>query len=147
MKLFQIIALFIIQSCTYAQGKILDQAVVLSNEFTIELKNNECYLKSKNISNVLSVKPPCYFLRSNGVIEQHSYTDIKVNSVFIVIGTPISMGTRKEWGLAKKDICGSDAQGILIKNNKVEISNKVLQGGVMCKDKGTDEKNFWYFSH
>lgn len=147
MKIFQIIALLLIQSCSYAQGKTLDQGVVLNSEFKIKLQNNNCYLISKNFNEVLSVKPPCYFSRNNGVIEQHSYADVKVESVFIVIGTPISKETRKEWGLKDKIICGSDAQGVLLKNGKAKISKKILQGGVMCKDKGTDEKNFWYFAH
>lgn len=147
MKIFQIAVLLLIQSCTYAQETISDQVVVLNSEFKIKLKNNKCHLISKDINKVLSIKPPCYFLRSSGVIEQHSYADVKVDSVFMIIGTPVSKETRKEWGLKEGIECGSDAQGVLIKNNKVEISNKILQGGVMCKDNGTDEKNFWYFAH
>jgi hypothetical protein len=40
-----------------------------------------------------------------------------------------------------------EIQGVIIKKKTIHLSKTVLQGGVYCKDKGVDEKDFWLFAH
>lgn len=43
--------------------------------------------------------------------------------------------------------CGEFAQGVLIKEAGVETASKPLEGGIFCRNQGSDEKNFWYLVH
>lgn len=147
MKITHLLTLCLISSCSYATETVLDIATIENNTFQIIKENNQCYLTNKNFKKKLSPKPPCYFLRNKDKLELHTYDDVNVQAVIIVVGTTIDNATRKEWGLDDKIICGSVAQGILIQQGIPHVSKKTLEGGVICKDKGTDEKNFWYFAH
>lgn len=95
-----------------------------------------------------SPEPPCYFLRRGSSEPQSfSYQDVGVDQVLIIVGTPVDDTKRKRWNLPENLTCGEEMQGVLIEASAVTLSSTVLQGGVSCVSKGTDEKNFWLFAH
>lgn len=145
--------LFLLGSGCNANGEnITDEAKI--NGYLLILKSDEktCYLKSTyngtESINALKVKPPCYFLRKGSKEPQSfTYKDVDVNATILIVGSPISNETRKKWNLDEHLICGESRQAILIKQSGLNLSDKVLEGGVVCKDLGADEKDFWYFAH
>jgi hypothetical protein len=54
---------------------------------------------------------------------------------------------QNKWNVDSSMACGEFAQGILIKKTGVEIASKTLEGGVFCRNQGSDEKNFWFLAH
>ncbi len=149
MKYIPIIILFLsIASCFYASGNVTDEVSVLSVKLSLIDQNGQCILQHESSQMILEPKPPCFFLRNSDKKPQYySYEDINTDAVLIVAGTPVSMEIRKDWGLSEDAICGMDSQGVLIKAGEVSIAKNTLKGGVLCKDNGSDEKNFWYFAH
>ena len=142
-------------SCVANEGSVgetTDSTDVQNYKLTIINEGMSCMLSFEGFSAEgqieFSPKPPCYFLRRESNEPQvFSYQDVGVKATLIVVGTPISEKTRKEWGLSNDLYCGEEAQGILIKDKSIELSASVLSGGVWCKDKGADEKDFWFFAH
>ncbi len=148
MKKFCYLTLFFLMSCSSASENTIDEISLFSHEIKVIEESEKCYLVYGNEKKLISPKPPCHFLRSPKQTPQYySYANIGVDAVLIVSGSPVSNETRKEWGLSDDLVCGVDSQGVLIKNGEIHVPDKVLEGGVLCRDKGSDEKNFWYFSH
>ena len=148
MKVLFIFLSLITFSCASANEKIIDNATVVSKTLTIVQENDKCYLLHNSLRYLLAPKPPCYFLRDSGNKPQYfSYNDVGTDAVLIITGSPVSDEIRKEWGVSKDAVCGIESQGVIIKRNKIIITKNVLKGGVLCKDSGSDEKNFWYFAH
>jgi len=146
--LYILMVLFIEVASSFASEIILDEVLILSNKLQIVSKNEQCFLISKSDEQLLTPKAPCHFLRNSDKTPQYfRYIDVKVDAVLIVIGTPITKLARDKWGLSQDLVCGHEAQGVLIKAGKILVTQKVLTGGVLCRDKGSDEKFFWYFSH
>ena len=150
--IFLSISLFMSTACSAHDGKLTDQ--VKLEEHTLILRNYKgaCLLdieiRGEFKSETLDMKPPCYFFRKNNKnIQSFSYKDVDVLSTIIVIGSPVSEEKREKWGVDEADLCGERRQGILFKKTGVIVSEKTLDGGVVCKYKGADEKDFWYFSH
>jgi hypothetical protein len=93
-------------------------------------------------------KPPCYFLRRESDDPQvYSYPKVGVQAVLIIVGTPASADKRQLWNLPSNLFCGEETQAILIKEGVIMASEAVLRGGMACKDKGADEKDFYFFAH
>lgn len=135
-----------------SHGQVSDHAELYGFQFTIVAEANTCQLKYEGAAQkgVMGVGPlpPCYFLRRESSAPQSfTYQDVEVNAALIIMGSPISEETRKRWNLPSNLVCGEEIQGVLIKNQKIAVSRKVLRKGVWCKDKGTDEKDFWFFAH
>jgi hypothetical protein len=65
----------------------------------------------------------------------------------IVVGTPVGTAARRAWNLPLDLACGEETQGVLIRKGEVVVTRAVHMGGVVCKDKGADEKEFWAFAH
>ncbi len=148
MKNTHFLALFFLVSCSSASENITDEISLFSNNIKLLEENEKCYLVHEGIKEILSPSPPCHFLRdSKSNPQYYEYKDIGVDAALIVSGTPISKETRKEWGLPDKLVCGMASQGVLIKKHEIQVTKKVLEGGVLCREKGSDEKNFWYFAH
>lgn len=138
--------------CAANESKITDHATIEGHSLTLRMSQDSCLLDSKISSTVkttvLDVKPPCYFLRQeNQNLQSFSYKDVGVLSTIIVVGSQISDEKRKKWAIKEGLVCGESRQGILFKNSGFIVSKKILEGGVVCKDKGADEKDFWYFAH
>lgn len=147
-NIFCILISFTITACSFASEKITDEVTILSKTLRIVNKNKKCFLIQNTSETVLVPEPPCFFLRNPANKPQYfSYEDVKIDAVLIIIGTPVSDNVRKEWGLPEDAVCGMDSQGVLIKTNDVLVTKNILEGGVLCKDSGSDEKNFWYFAH
>lgn len=139
---------FVVTACSFASERITDEATVLSTKLYLIRQSGKCILKHNSSKTFLAPKPPCFFLKNLDKNPQYfSYKDVNTDAVLIVTGTPVSDKIRKDWGLSKDAICGMDSQGVLIKTGKVSVTKNVLEGGVLCKDSGSDEKNFWYFAH
>jgi hypothetical protein len=139
---------FVVSACSFASERITDEATVLSTKIYLISQSGKCILKQNSSKTILAPKPPCFFLRKLDKKPQYfSYKDVNIDAVLIVTGSPVSDEVRKDWGLPKDAICGMVSQGVLIKTGKVSVTKNVLEGGVLCKDIGSDEKNFWYFAH
>ena len=150
MKIMYIIFLFLLAACSYASASknIIDKASLFSHNFQIEEENGQCFLIHDAYREPLVPQPPCYFIRDSDQKPKYfSYSDVDIDAVLIVIGTLASDDMRMEWGLNDKHVCGTEAQGILIKKNDILVTKKVLTDGLLCRDTGADEKNFWEFAH
>ncbi len=149
MKALSFLLSFLLVSCSFATEIVTDTAILHSTSLSIVSKDGNCFFRTEGIPDrLITPKPPCHFMRkSDNKIQHYSYSDVNVDDVFIIVGTPISTQTRKEWGLPEKSVCGQEAQGILLKKGIFHITKNILKGGVLCKDMGSDEKNFWYFAH
>lgn len=146
--LFSALFTFLLASCIAASEMQVDEITVKGVKLKLLAKNKSCMLVNNQSEIKLAPIPPCYFLRiSDGAPQFYSYKDVGVDAVLIVSGSPVSETVRKEWGLSASDVCGTVGQGILISGDKVQVTKEVLEGGVLCKDSGSDEKNFWYFAH
>ncbi len=151
MKLLAVLGSFFLVSCSFADERITDHAVLYYNDLTLISKNGTCVLQSiassKTTKFTLQLKPPCYFLRDRKTknLDYYTYPRLDADFVVIMFGNPISDEERKTRGLKKDDVCGSTAQGMIILNNNVRISEKVSTG-LSCTDGGHDEKDFWYFA-
>ena len=151
MKLFFTLLSFLLSSCSSATEVVTDEGTFMSYKLRLTSNDGACILYVNETSKYpLVPKPPCYFTRRNNTRPQHySYSDVNVDAVLIVVGTPINNEKRKMLspGLPDNLVCGEAIQGILIKKDVVRPSRNVQGGGVICKDKGLDEKDFWYFAH
>lgn len=94
-------------------------------------------------------KAPCHFLRSSGGASPRvrQYLDVKTEAVLIVSGTPASDASRATWKLEPGLVCGEESQGVLVRGGKVLVTRAVRKGGITCRDKGVDEKEYWAFAH
>lgn len=152
MRLLTIVFSCFLATCSLAEERITDHAVLYYNNLSLISKNGNCVLhstaSSKTKKFTLKLKPPCYFLRDGKTkkIDYYSYPHMDADFVVIIFGDPLSPEDRKIWNLKDKQICGGVAQGVIILNNNVRISKKVLSGGRTCTDGGHDEKDFWYFA-
>jgi len=143
-----IILSFTIAACSFASESITDEATLLSEKLYLATQDGQCILKHNSSIIPLTPKPPCFFLRNSDKNPQYfTYNDVNTDAVLIVTGTPVTDEIRKDWELPKNSVCGTDSQGVLIKTGKVSVTKSTLEGGVLCKDSGSDEKNFWYFAH
>jgi len=151
MKLSAVLVSFFLAACSFADERITDHAVLHYNDLTLTSKNDACVLQSiassKTTEFTLQLKPPCYFVRQskNKELKYFTYPRLDADFVVIMFGNPVSDEERRIRGLKDDDVCGSAAQGMIILNNNVRISEKVSTG-LSCTDGGHDEKDFWYFA-
>lgn len=154
----RIILLFIVSatfmtSCTQAPSGILtDRAAIFDMELELLSLDNGCTLQvtDGNTKEQLNLqpKPPCYFSRRESTSPQiFEYPDVGVQATLLVVGTPLNKEDRLNWGVAEDDYCGRSIQGLLVQNDELVVSRKPVLQGVLCRDKGADEKDFWYFAH
>jgi len=148
MKRLIYLALFFTTSCSMASETVTDRIELLEKNIHLATIDEKCYLINGENRLLLHPKPPCHFLREPDKSPQYyAYPKVGVDAALIVAGTPISDSIRKEWGISENLICGFQSQGVLIKDGKVSVTDKTLDGGVLCRDEGADEKNYWYISH
>ena len=143
---------FLSASCNASGDSVSDKTKILNYSLVLKSTGNSCLLdsnyKGMNKTYNLKIKPPCYFIRQeNHKLQYFGYNDININAVVLVLGNPVSDKKRRKWNLEKNMVCGESRQAIIIKPSGLIISEKILQGGLSCKDHGADEKDFWYFAH
>lgn len=143
---------FTVACAAVSRPAVTDQANISGKELKIFAVDNKCVLQvdddGRKTTLELKPTPPCYFSRRGEASPQSfSYPNVNVQVSMIIVGTPLQQADRERWGITGTEYCGEASQGILVRNNKVELSQKPLLDGVVCKDKGTDEKDFWYFAH
>ena len=152
MRIFTVLCSFFLAACSFAEEQMTDHAVLYYNDLSLISKGQTCVLRStasaKTTELTLRLKPPCYFLRhkKDKTIKYYSYPRLDADFVVIMFGNPLSEEKRQVWNLEDNEICGSLAQGLIIKNNAVRVSKATLEGGLTCTDGGHDEKDFWYFA-
>ncbi len=147
----------IVLACTSCNAgnsskNVTDRALVSGYTLVLSKSNSDCelHIEYKNEKKMYPLKPtaPCYFLRRDNKKPQSvAYKDVNVLNTLVVVGSPISQEKRKNWNIDSKMICGELGQGVLIKKTGLEVTSKTLEGGVFCRDTGSDEKNFWYLAH
>ena len=135
-----------------SHGEVTDRAKISGYALTITSGSTGCRLtyQRRDVKGemILVPQPPCYFLRRESREPQSfTYPDVAVQAAMIIVGSSISNDTRMKWNLPNHLACGQALQGILVKKSEIVSTKNVLQDGVWCKDKGTDEKDFWYFAH
>lgn len=101
-------------------------------------------------SEVLDLEPkaPCFFLRRGEQSPQYfRYPQVGAAAVLIVAGTSATHAERATWGLDSRLVCGSERQGVVISQDSIRATARILREGIACKDLGADEKDFWLFGH
>ena len=134
---------------------VTDTAAVAGQRLEIIDRGGACVLRAEGTAAgarqefELAPKAPCHFLRISGsnVPRSIQYGDVKTEAVLIVSGTPASEKTRAMWKLEPGLVCGEESQGVLVRGGKVSVTKAVRKGGVACRDKGQDEKEYWAFAH
>ena len=150
--IFLLILLFLSSGCNASGNDISDQAEIMNYKLILKNKENTCLLESNykeaKKTYILKIEPPCYFIRKeDNNLQSFEYKEVNIMATILVLGNPVSDKKRKKWNLDKKAICGESRQAILIKSSGLNVSNKTLEGGLSCKDLGSDEKDFWYLAH
>ena len=134
---------------------VLDRASVEGQTLEIRSVNGTCVVRSTSAAGaalkevILVPKAPCHFLRSpgNDSPQVRAYQDVATEGVLIVSGTPASDVSRATWNLEPDLVCGEESQGILIRRGAISATRAVRRGGISCRDKGVDEKEYWAFAH
>lgn len=130
---------------------VTDSCKFLGATLRLIQEGDSAYLEAEDpnrkLTGKLRITPPCYFLRRNGELLSYAYKDIKAQGVFIVVGKIANTETKKIFGASEEDVCGEDAQGVVFKKGEIIIPEEIFEGGLICKDFGIDEKNFWDLSH
>ncbi|WP_444903895.1 hypothetical protein ACJJIU_00935 [Microbulbifer sp. CnH-101-E] len=139
-------------ACNASDKKVTDRAEIEGHSLILETDKGICilHIKDKELfsSKALDIAPPCFFLRQGTQEPQSfSYPDNDILSVIMVVGSPAPQEKRERWGIREETICGESRQGILFKESGEVVAGKTLKGGLVCKDKGADEKDFWYLAH
>lgn len=140
------------QNSSNTSGKLTDSYTVA--ETTLELiqeSDSIAYLHITRegvvLREKLKLKPPCYFLRKEGKVQDYSFLDVEAQHVLLVTGTMATEDRKQKFSISKEEVCGSEAQGVIFEWEKVKLSEKVFSGNVYCKDLGVDNLYFYNASH
>ncbi|MBC7390823.1 MAG: hypothetical protein H7329_16555 [Opitutaceae bacterium] len=146
--------LVILQSCSLDRdtSEITDSYTVGETKLDLVKENDStAFLNITRegivTQNKLKIKPPCYFLRKGGKVQDYSFLGVEAQHVLIVAGTMATKDRKKKFSLKNEEVCGSEAQGIVFEYEKVKVTEKVFSGNVYCKDLGVDNLYFWNASH
>ena len=80
-------------------------------------------------------------------MQQFAYPDAKAQWVVIVAGGGVDDGDRRKWNLSADEVCAKQSQGVILDGGALRASPSMHQGGIYCKEKGVDEKEFQSFAH
>ena len=133
-----------------AAEKVTDQASFGQQKLVLVERGGRCLLRGNATFGEQPLAPtaPCYFMRSRGKLKQFSYPEVNVQSVAVVIGSLVTDDAeRRDLSLSQTGVCGTVAQGLILRDGAVRIAPDLSQGGVACRDGGFDEKNFYGFAH
>ena len=124
----------------------LDEAAVNGTGLRLISRDNACVLLHSSGETKLLPKPPCYFLRREGRLQQFSYPAEGVEWVVIAAGTAADAAARRKWALPPDEMCGRESQAILRDAAGIHASGATHQGGIYCRERGVDEKEFLSFA-
>ncbi|WP_411751995.1 hypothetical protein [Serratia sp. (in: enterobacteria)] len=136
----------------YATEVVTDNFTFKGHEIALAQVKDHCQLNisSSTVKKIypLTLTTPCYFLRNiNAEPQKYRYSDVNIEATFIISGNPVTKDERETWNLPPEIQCGMQGQGLLFDGTHFSISEKKLNNLLLCKDKGTDEKNYWMLSH
>lgn len=98
---------------------------------------NPCMVQADDAAGRVSRKPlafggPCELIRDHqGAPQARIYGEV---TVVVAVGEI-------------KNGCGPVAQGILVRDQGVTLSERITRGSLKCPAAGLDEKEFWLFGH
>lgn len=145
-------ALLLVSNLSYAEPAATDSVAWQGHELALGQAQGKCLLeiasqgKAKQ-THALDLTPPCYFLRRGEAEPLHyAYPKQHIKAAFIILGNPLSADELKTWNVSATMQCGTQGQGLLFSGKDFRLSTKSLNRMLLCKDKGTDEKNFRFLS-
>ena len=128
--------------------------------------------KSEITRLTLNIHPPCYLLTWNqkppsknlssdvsdgvpigGIGEPMAWQYARARNVLVlaVLGDALSQEliSGNQYRLIKKQNfhCGSSIQGILIRDQKIELSTERANVGIFCAEIGIEEQDYWLLAH
>ncbi|MBU0655175.1 MAG: hypothetical protein KJ914_08570 [Gammaproteobacteria bacterium] len=112
---------------------VTDQTTAAGLHLTLRDDGGGCKLQVGNAEPQIWLKPmaPCHFIKSPGRETVQVFQQDKTTWVVAVVGTPV-----------KKQRCGQEVQGLIIKGGEVAPSSYIMRGSVYCADQGL--QNFQY---
>ncbi|AHG22847.1 hypothetical protein Z042_15465 [Chania multitudinisentens RB-25] len=147
-----IILLYLFNGYCYAEKVVTDNFTFKDYEIALVQVEEHCQLNisSSTVKKTypLTLTAPCHFLRdTNAEPQKYRYSDVSIEAIFVISGNPVTKQERETWNLSPEMLCGMQGQGLLFDGTDFSISKKKLNNILLCKDKGTDEKNYWMLSH
>lgn len=146
--------LFAASMVAFSEPPPVDSDAVEISGHTIRLDGDKCILEvSRSDSDRhtfdLEMDPPCFYSRSDGDVQSFKFEEVGVDSVIIVIGTPLGESQIEKWDLSESvaKSCGSQHRGVIISGEEVWLSEEMFSGGVACRDFGVDQKSYWSYAH
>lgn len=79
-------------------------------------------------------------------VQTYTFPDINTK-VMMITGELMDIEEKIYMGATEEMVCGSKAQSTLFKDDSVIVTETRLKGGMVCKDYGLDEKDFWDFAY
>ncbi|PWC10121.1 hypothetical protein [Brenneria corticis] len=142
-----VFSLLFISHQSYAEPAVTDSFTFKGHKITLTQNQQKCQLEVSSSDqkklHPLALTAPCYFLRNGDSDPQsYRYPDVNVEAAFIVLGNPVSADEREIWNLSSDIQCGTQGQGLLFDGVRFSVSQKTLNRILICKDKGSDEKNY-----
>lgn len=146
---FSVICLYSIYNFT-AKYSELDKVNFRTDKLILTTNLSKCKVETEKLrivgSAILKLEKPCFFSKKNNKLHFFSYSDIGVDAVILIVGGSISHSEYLEWGKVSSNKCGNELQSIIIKSNKLYLSDKIYNG-VFCEGETFDEKVFWQFAY
>ncbi len=120
-----------------------DRASLGGGEAVLVTQGGGCVLRRAGQADLpLAPAPPCRFLRADGQVQRHAYPDRAIDAVVMVVGTPADAAAKAHFGVAAASTCGTVAQGLIVRGERVSAAPRPLRGAMVCIDQGRDEKDF-----
>ncbi|MGY5957692.1 hypothetical protein ACUY4R_000158 [Kosakonia sp. BK9b] len=142
------IAALLLSCQSYADSAVTDSFDWQGHQLVLQQAQGKCELEiaspgKEKATHVLNMTPPCYFLRRGEAQPLHyAFPKQNVSAAFIILGTPLTPDEQKTWNVSASMQCGTQGQGVFFTGKTFRLSEKSLNRMLLCKDKGTDEKNF-----
>ncbi|MEE3664275.1 hypothetical protein V2I52_20505 [Brenneria sp. g21c3] len=147
-----VFSLLFISPQSYAEYAVSDSFTFKDHKLSLIQNQRNCQLEvsssgQKKVHH-LALTGPCYFLRNGGSSpRRYGYPDVNAEAVFIILGNPVSADEREIWNLPSGEQCGTQGQGLVFDGVQFRISQKTLNRTLLCKEKGSDEKNYRFLNH
>ncbi|MGB1008829.1 MAG: hypothetical protein ACPGVP_03850 [Thiolinea sp.] len=127
---------------------VTDQTYVAGNSLFLWHDAKGCQLqvtkeggKQQDGRQQLTLKAPCYFIKSPGSDNVQVFRQDKTTRVVAVLGTPAEASAEND-----EKRCGKQVQGLVInRHGHVRLSERVLADHLYCADGGLDNAQYSLF--